>query len=107
MYHEQPATGARVSLVPLDRTSTARPQGTVGADGGFELSTYELHDGVPTGRYTVMITWPGPNPRSNGKGDEELQGPDRLAGRYSNPNASAWEVEVRAEPLEIEPFILD
>ncbi|HEV3344879.1 MAG TPA: hypothetical protein VG125_31165, partial [Pirellulales bacterium] len=49
------------------------------------MSTYELNDGAPAGRYAVTITWPGANPRSNGEGDEEIQGPDQLGGRYSNP----------------------
>lgn len=106
-YQQLPAAGARVSFVPIIGSSSLRPQGSVGTDGSFELSTYELNDGAPAGRYAVAITWPGPNPRSNGAGDDEIQGPDRLNGRYSDPSASVWQVEVGSTPLQLEPFQLE
>lgn len=106
-YQGRPAEGARVSFVPMGAVGSLRPQATVGADGTFQLSTYELNDGAPSGRYAVAIVWPGPNPRSNGQGDDELPGPDRLNGRYSDPNHSPWQVEVGTAPLELAPFQLE
>ncbi|HJT33687.1 MAG TPA: hypothetical protein VJ783_16700, partial [Pirellulales bacterium] len=103
----QPAAGAVVSFVSLADAFALRAQGKAGPDGVFQLSTYELNDGAPAGRYGVVITWPGSNPRSQGEGDEELQGSDRLGGRYSNPQASRWIIEVIDQPVELEPFNLD
>lgn len=100
----QPAAGAMVGFVPLDDPFALKPQAKVAADGTFQLSTYELGDGAPAGKYGVTIAWPGPNPRSNGEGDEEIQGPDRLRGRYANPQTSKWRIEVGSQPLELEPF---
>ncbi|HUY87864.1 MAG TPA: carboxypeptidase regulatory-like domain-containing protein [Pirellulales bacterium] len=100
----QPAAGARVGFYPLDDPFAPKPQAQVGADGSFRLSTYETGDGAPAGRYGVTIAWPGPNPRSNGEGDEEIEGPDRLRGRYSDPQTSKWKIEVGSQPLELEPF---
>lgn len=107
LYQGRPAAGARVSFVPVEGGHRLRPQGACGPDGVFELSTYELNDGAPSGSYAVAIIWPGPNPRSNGAGDEELQGPDRLNGRFSNPEASAWRVEIDSAPLALDPFRLE
>lgn len=104
LFRGQPAVGASVAFVPLTDLRAPKAQARVGADGAFQLSTYELNDGAPAGRYGVTITWPEPNPRSQGEGDEELQGPDRLGGRYSNPQASPWTIEVADQPLELEPF---
>ncbi|HXT59444.1 MAG TPA: carboxypeptidase-like regulatory domain-containing protein [Pirellulales bacterium] len=104
LYQGQPAAGAIVAFVPLDEPFALKPHGVSGPEGDFQLSTYELNDGVPRGRYGVTIKWPGPNPRSNGEGDEEIQGPDRLGGRYGSPQASKWKIEVAQEPLELEPF---
>jgi hypothetical protein len=107
LYQGQPASGARVGFVSLDDPLALKPQGQVAADGTFQLSTYELDDGAPAGHYVVTITWPGPNPRSNGEGDEETQGPDRFRRRYSNAQTSAWKIEVTGQPQELEPFKLD
>ena len=104
LYQGQPAAGAIVAFFPLDDPFALKPHGKTGPEGEFQLSTYELNDGAPPGRYGVTIKWPGPNPRSNGEGDEEIQGPDRLGGRYGSPQASKWKIEVAQEPLELEPF---
>jgi hypothetical protein len=104
LYQGRPAAGAMVGFVPLDDPFALKPHGKTAADGAFQLSTYELNDGAPSGRYGVTIAWPGPNPRSNGEGDEEIPGADRLGGRYANPRTSAWKIEVGPAPLELEPF---
>lgn len=104
LYQGQPAAGAMVGFFPLDAPFALKPQAKVAADGTFQLSTYELGDGAPADKYGVTITWPGPNPRSNGEGDEEIQGPDRLRGRYANPQTSKWTIEVGTQPMELEPF---
>ncbi len=107
LFRGQPAAGASVVFIPLADVRAPKAQGTVAADGAFQLSTYELSDGAPAGRYGVIVTWPAPNPRSQGEGDEELQGPDRLGGRYSNPQTSPWTIEVADQPLELDAFNIE
>ena len=59
LYRGRPATGAVVQLHPQDssRKSPPVPQGIVGTDGSFQLTTYAQDDGAPAGRYSVSIYW--------------------------------------------------
>jgi len=103
----QPATGATVTLVRLDDPWAASPHGVVDAAGAFRISTYQVNDGAPAGEYAVTIVWRGPNPRANGEGDEDVPGPDRLAGRYANPQTSPWRVTVAHDAVRLDRFEVD
>jgi hypothetical protein len=100
----RPAEGARVVLHPKNGESFdqrgSRPQGTVGADGSFELTTYGEADGAPEGTYEVSIFWLA-NP------DAVNPGPDRLGGRFSVPGESGITVEVGPGENELDPIRLD
>jgi hypothetical protein len=103
-YRGQPAVGATVCLVSLDDPWGASPHGAVDADGAFQVSTYQLNDGAPSGNYAATIVWRGPNPRAEGEGDDDRQGPDYLAGRYTDPQSSPWRVTIGREPVRLERF---
>lgn len=103
----QPAAGATVTLIRLDEPFADSPHGVVDAEGAFRISTYQRDDGAPPGDYAVTIVWRGPNPRANGEGDEDAAGPDRLAGRYANPQASPWRMTVGHEAVRLERFEIE
>jgi hypothetical protein len=55
LYKGKPAVGARITLIPEEKTRRFFPSGKVAADGSFKLTTYEKDDGAPVGRYRVTI----------------------------------------------------
>lgn len=69
-------------------------------DGTFEIATYEAGDGVPAGDYTLTFMWGQLNLMAGTYG-----GPDKLNGRYSDPEASEHEFTVStgddAEPIDL------
>lgn len=66
-----------------------------GEDGKFEISTYEQGDGVPEGEYALTFLWGQMNLVSMGYG-----GPDRLNGRYTEPEESEHTFAVVAGETE-------
>jgi hypothetical protein len=105
----QPAEGARVTLVPLEGKDdpAARPSGVAGSDGTFALSTYdpvtrETHEGAAPGRYAVLVTWfPQPGP---GGAPPNAPQTDRLGGRYRDAATTPFRVEVKDAPTELDPI---
>ena len=59
------------------------------AEGRFVLSTYEAGDGIPEGKYSLTFMWGKINPLSMAYG-----GPDRLKGRYTDPQKSEVVIDV-------------
>jgi hypothetical protein len=102
LFKGSPAAGAVVFFHPQDKSekNAVRPQGTVGPDGTFELTTYALHDGAPAGRYLVTVIWGEPGPR----GDDFKK--ELLPSRYGSPSTSKLTAEVREGPTEVPPFLL-
>lgn len=80
-----------------DKLSGPRPIGLTGDDGRIEFSTYQKADGVPEGEYVLTFTWR--------EWDDEWKkptGPDRLAGRYADPEHSAIRLIVKSgEPADL------
>lgn len=97
-----PAQGAMVFMhpdTPHQIPEGARPVSStaqVDENGKFEIATYGAADGAPAGKYKVTIIWEQAVGIS-GRPD----GPDKLRGRYSNPQESKIEVEVAAGPVTI------
>lgn len=60
---------------------SVEPYAYVQADGTFRIGTYLSDDGAPPGEYKVLLVWP----TITVEGGEEVAGPDRLHGRFSNP----------------------
>ncbi len=98
----EPAAGATVSFHPIGRAEALPfvPHGQAGADGAFELTSYALGDGAPSGEYAVTITW-----RTNSAEGDPI-GPDRLKGKYADPKKPLAQVSVRAGENKLEPFHL-
>jgi hypothetical protein len=125
MYKGQPAAGATVILRGLDAAPNTTPPvaaGQVDDEGKFSVAVDERGDGAPAGKYAVLIQWrkkvegggepqPASGPAGKKKGRSravpvvasELV-PDRLEGRYMNPDKSPFRVEVKPEDNELEPF---
>jgi len=86
----EPAYGAYVTFHPVDdvgMTKGNRPFTRVSEDGTFTVTTYDTGDGLPKGNYNVTVTWPE---------DPEARGPspDRLNGRYADPESSGLGVTI-------------
>ena len=106
LVKDKPAEGALVILQPRenanrDEWAMGFPRGHVGADGKFEIGTYEDRDGAPAGDYIVLVSWDAPNTQN-----EEASGPDRLGGRYSDPATSKLTARIEARPTELPPIRL-
>jgi hypothetical protein len=106
VFHQgKPAEGA---LVIFHRQGSPgpgplTPHGRVKGDGTFELTTYEAGDGAPSGEYAITFFWPEP-PKS--PVDDPDSGPDRLRGRYSDPQTSPLRVKIQEGTNALEPFQL-
>jgi hypothetical protein len=78
-----PQEGLEVKLhdeVAGDPAKPTFPSGFSKADGKVSISTYADGDGAPAGTYKVTVQWREFNPLSMSFG-----GPDKLKGRYSDP----------------------
>src|ERR1043166_3646300 len=62
------------------------PQGVVGADGAFQLSTYSPTDGGPAGQYTVTVVW-----KTEAKAADDQD--NLLPARYMIPSTSGLTVQ--------------
>jgi hypothetical protein len=80
-------------------TRSIMPQGSTDANGNFVLSTYKNGDGAPAGDYHVTVRWPS-SPRTLGGG------PDKMGGKFSNPNTSGLTAHVDKTKNELKPFDL-
>jgi hypothetical protein len=91
---DRPLARAVVTFHPLDDAKGARAYARTDAEGAFSLSTYEIGDGAPAGRYAVSV----------------LQDADAAAApasaAYANPKTSGLIVEVKPETNELPPFHL-
>ena len=124
-YQGQPAAGATVILRrqdPEPNTTPLVPAGQVDDEGSFSVAVDERGDGAPAGKYAVLIQWrqrvqgsAEPKPASRPamkKGrravsiDKPELIPDRLEGRYMNPDTTPFHVEVKPGENNLEPFDL-
>ncbi len=98
----KPAVGALVQFhsVEDDPANPLRPQGIVGDDGSFWLTTYSNADGAPPGHYSVSIYYAKPSKGGDGY-DMLLVHP-----RYLKPESSGLTADVPAQPAELTPYQL-
>ena len=85
-----------------------RPAAETGLDGKFKLTTFETYDGAPAGQYNVMVRW-GPRPQSaagEARPERGKRPPDRLRGRYMNPQTSGLTATVEEQATEVPAFEL-
>ena len=107
-YKGQPASGAEVVFYgqSAELQSKEAPFLSERADeqGKLRLTSYELHDGAPAGDYKVTVVWRG-ELETDDPERASLQ-PDRLAGKYSDPEKTPLAVTVEPGdnviPLELE-----
>lgn len=82
LYNGKPATGAQVFFHPagssLPKGVEMVPNGIVGPDGEFAVTTFLPGDGAPVGEYIVGIRW-----AKQAVSEDQDTGEDRLKGRYS------------------------
>jgi len=95
VFHPIQAGGELVQLRPRART---------GPDGNFTLRTYRIDDGAPAGQYRVAIEWFGPV--SEERGDAAPR-PDRLRGRYRDPDTSGLTATVSKGNNDLGAFELE
>jgi len=105
LFEGKPAAGAIVKFYSADAAdknakNVVIPQGVVGADGSFRLTSYKSEDGASAGSYRVSIFWAKPS-----KGGDDF---DKLLvpPRYLNPGTSGLTAEVAASPTALPPFQL-
>lgn len=95
-----PSSAVKVMCHPVDGIDKENPSVSwcmTGKDGKFEISTYEAGDGVPPGDYKLTFLWGTMNVVSMSYG-----GPDKLGGRYDDPEESEFAFTVRAgEPVDL------
>lgn len=91
---------ARVTFVAQGRTDGPALEADFLTDpnGQFTATTYQPGDGLPPGRYAVLVQWP------EVVTDDPSAGGDRLRGRYYDRQKPAFTVEVKAEPNALPPF---
>src|SRR4051794_34617537 len=107
-YDGQPATGAIVVLHPIDDESPAaiRPSGHVDDAGNLKLTSYiaatrVAHDGAPAGEYIVTIAWLPADVKEYLSKRPNTELPDKLQGRYSQPQRSTLRATVLPQPTDL------
>jgi hypothetical protein len=104
-YKGQPAEGAvvffrRTGADPLNEQTI---MGIVRQDGSFTLVCGSMGEGAPPGEYAVLVEW---RQSSNQAKGQAQKGPDRLEGRYADPNRPLLHAVIKAERNELAPFEL-
>jgi hypothetical protein len=108
----KPAAGAMVIFCPVDgppELMRQRPAGITDASGKFQLTTLGTNDGVPAGKYKVLVQWPSGNPEQadSSSGVPALgRGPDRLKHKYYNLDHTPLAATIEPETKELPPFEL-
>lgn len=104
-YKGQPAAGAAVFFKRqgVDPMNEHMIMGVVQEDGSFTLVCGAQGNGAPPGEYDVLIEWKqGPN-RGRGR---TLTLPDKLKGRYADPNRPLFHATIKAGANTLPPYEL-
>lgn len=108
----KPAAGAIVVLHPVAGSVAAgaeqiRPTATCERDGSFVVGTWELADGVPTGRWKATVQWFVSDSASDESDPETAHlETDRLGGVYADLETTPLVVEVADAAVTLRPFDL-
>lgn len=106
----KPADGAVVCFHPLNdaKGNAMRSHAQVAADGTFSLTTYVKEDGAREGAYAVTVYWAdtAKTARSEEEESSDLP-PDRLKGRFANPQVSKLRATIGPKPTVFEPVDLE
>lgn len=98
-YKGEPMTNAAITFFPAGEVmeQARNSRAYADKDGNFQLTTYELNDGVPAGEYSVILWWPEGDfdPKTQLiNGNEKC----RLKFEYQTPKAPKLKVTVKPEP---------
>jgi hypothetical protein len=109
LYNGVPARGATV-LLQRRGANPAREQTMMGIteeDGSFTIDCGALGKGAPAGEYAVLIKWKYDPAMPVARSPTEAAGrPDRLGGRYADPERPLLHAVVRPERNVIPTFEL-
>jgi hypothetical protein len=83
-----PVTRGMVVFENVEGEKKISPRGAIQADGSYRLSTYRPGDGVPAGRYRVLLAPPSPK-------DPERPEKPPFDARYTDFKTSGLEFEVK------------
>lgn len=105
----QPAPGARVTLHPVDgpvAEAGLYPYGIVDESGAFSVTTYQQGDGAPPGEYRVSVVWPDANYQARNARERDMissgaQLPDKLRGRYADPQRTGLTATITPDTTEL------
>jgi hypothetical protein len=105
LFEGKPAARAIVKFYAVDAAEkqggqAVVPQGIVGEDGSFRLTTYRSEDGAPAGKYNVSVFWANPS-----KGGDDYDKP-LIPARYLNAETSGLTAVVEERATELPPFQL-
>ena len=105
-YCGSPAAGAVVSFHRRGGDSANDPTivGIVQDDGSFELVCGSLGRGAPAGDYDVLVEWK--RVIREGTCCRSQLGPDRLGGRYADPNNPLLHATIEERATELPPLEL-
>ncbi len=106
LYKGVPAVGATVTFLRKDveRHAESPVQGVVQEDGSFTLAGPKGPGAVP-GEYVVLVEWKEGAGKTKGR-SPALSAPDRLKGRYLDPNKPLLTATVEAASNTLPPFDL-
>ena len=99
LYKGKPATGAEAVFHPKSeqlKELKLYPNGRAGTDGRVELTTFEPADGAPAGEYRITVVWTNSKDPDDGEEATEVA-PDRLGGRYGNPDRTPLSITVSVD----------
>jgi hypothetical protein len=106
----KPAAGAFVIFCPVDgppELMRERPAGIADAEGKFLLTTIGGSDGVPAGKFKVLVQWPDGTPKQAAPGGPLVaSGPDKLHHKYFNLDTTPLTATIEAGTRELPPFEL-
>jgi len=105
-FNGKPTPGATVVFHLTERAANKSerpplPSGEVQEDGSFTLRTHPYGGGAPAGEYRVAVVWLD---RARQGSDGTV--PNKLPGRYANPETSGLKAVVKAGSTELPPFEL-
>jgi hypothetical protein len=106
LYKGEPAVGATVTFLrkEADRRKESPVQGVVHDDGSFALAGPDGPGALP-GDYVVLIEWKEGASKTKGRAPA-LSAPDRLKGRYMDPNSPVLTAKVEPAKNQLPPFEL-
>jgi len=110
LYRDEPAAHAFVVLHcegGSESLQKLRPHAHTNMDGTFAITTYARGDGAPAGEYRVTVMYPSVPPGADPNDPDEATGPDRLQGRYLDPETSPLIISVSEQENHLDAFELE